>query len=203
MFNLPAWTFEFHGHRCPFMPIGYRMGVLMLNTLNVSKAQDHDYFMFAELGVGHPQTCMIDGLQASTGCTYGKLMIERQNFGKLAATLWTPKNGSVRIAIKPEFTDKLGGFEFFAFRKKGIEPSQIPEEVRAEVINVVLNATDEEMFNVTLLPELEHKKIKGSFNKMKCESCGEYVFERYLHIKDGKHICIPCSGYGSTSYSRK
>ena len=203
MFQLPEWTFEFHGHRCPFMPIGYRMGNLMLKTLGVSKEPDHAFFMFAELGVGHPQTCMMDGLQASTGCTYGKLMIERQNYGKLAATLWTPSKGSVRIAIKPEFTDYLGGFEFFVYRKKGIEPSQIPEEVRAEIINVVLNATDEEMFNVTILPGLEHKKIKGSFNKIKCESCGEYVFERYIRTKDEKHLCITCSGYENTAYSQK
>lgn len=75
MFELPEWTFEFHGHRCPFMPIGYRMGTLMLKTLGAPKAPDHDYFMYTELGVGHPQTCMMDGLQASTGCTYGKLMM--------------------------------------------------------------------------------------------------------------------------------
>ena len=197
MFSLPDWTFEFHGHRCPFMPIGYRMGSLMLKSLGVPKAQDHDYFMFAELGVGHPQTCMIDGLQASTGCTYGKLMIERQNYGKLAATLWTPANSSVRVAIRPDFTDQLGSYEFFAYRKKGIEPSQIPEPVRLEVIEKVLNATDDEMFTINLLPELRHRKVPGSFNKAKCESCGEYVFERYMRRKDGKLTCIPCSDFGA------
>ncbi len=195
MISLPEWTWEFHGHRCPFMPIGYGMGTLMLKTLGVPRAQDHEYFIASELGVGHPQTCLMDGLQAATGCTYGKLMMERVNFGKLAATLWTPQNGAVRVAIKPEFSDKLGKYEFFDYRKKGIEPSQIPEPVRNEIINVVLTASDEEMFNAKMLSEFEHKKIKGSFNKAKCESCGEYVFERYLRTKDGKHVCIPCSGY--------
>ena len=195
MATLPEWTWEFHGHRCPFMPIGYRMGELMLNTLGVAKAPDHGYFIASELGVGHPQTCLMDGIQAATGCTYGKLMMERLNFGKLAATLWTPENGAVRVAIKPEFSDRLGKYEFFAYRKKGVEPSQIPEPIRNEVINVVMNATDVEMFNVKTLSEFEHKKIKGSFNKAKCENCGEYVFERYVRIKDGKQVCIPCSGY--------
>lgn len=195
MFILPEWTWEFHGHRCPFMPIGYRMGELMLKTLGVSKAHDHEYFIASELGVGHPQTCLMDGLQTATGCTYGKLMMERLNFGKLAATLWTPGNGSIRVAIKPEFSDKLGKYEFFAYRKKGVEPSQIPEPIRDEIINVVLSATDVDMFNVKTLSDFEHKKIMGSFNKAKCESCGEYVFERYVRIKDGKQVCIPCSGY--------
>jgi len=195
MFQLPDWTFEFHGHRCPFLPIGYRMGTLMLKTLGVPRAQDHDYFMYAELGVGHPQTCMMDGLQASTGCTYGKLMIERQNYGKLAATLWTPSNGSVRVAVTPEFTDMLSKYEFFDYRKKGVEPSHIPEAVCLEVIQKVLASREEEMFCVRLLPDFQHKKIPGSFNKAKCEVCGEYVFERYLRRKDGKLVCIPCSGY--------
>ena len=196
MFTLPDWTFEFHGHSCPFMPIGYRMGTVMLKTLGVPRAQDHDYFIVAELGVGHPQTCMMDGLQASTGCTYGKLMIERQNYGKLAATLWTPTKGSVRIAIKPDFTDALGGYEFFTYRKKGVEPSQIPEPVRREIIQKVLASTEEEMFSLKLLPDFQHTKIPGSFNKAKCELCGDYIFERYLRKKDGKMTCIPCSGYG-------
>lgn len=38
MFQLPNWTFEFHGHRCPFMPIGYRMGALALQKLGVARS---------------------------------------------------------------------------------------------------------------------------------------------------------------------
>jgi len=34
----------------------------------------------------------------------------------------------------------------------------------------------------------------ATFNKVKCEACGEYVFERYLRVKDEKKVCIPCSG---------
>jgi formylmethanofuran dehydrogenase subunit E len=36
---------------------------------------------------------------------------------------------------------------------------------------------------------------KGSFNKSICSVCGEYVFERYVRLQDGKPVCIPCSGY--------
>ena len=68
--------------------------------------------------------------------------------------------------------------------------------MRLEVIEKVLNATDDGLFAVKLLPDLQHKKIPGSFNKAKCEVCGEDVFERYLRKKDGKMMCIPCSGYG-------
>ncbi len=33
----PEWAFEFHGHRCPFMPIGYRMGRLAMERLGVER----------------------------------------------------------------------------------------------------------------------------------------------------------------------
>lgn len=32
MFTIPEWAFEFHGHRCPFMPIGFRMGTLNIKS---------------------------------------------------------------------------------------------------------------------------------------------------------------------------
>ena len=46
MFQLREWTFEFHGHRCPFMPIGYRMGTVALQKLSVEKSLDHQCTYF-------------------------------------------------------------------------------------------------------------------------------------------------------------
>jgi len=69
------------------------------------------------MGVGHPQTCMIDGFVAFTGCTmgctYGKLMMERLNYGKVACLLVVPGKGAVRMYPKSEFHDALGKHEFF------------------------------------------------------------------------------------------
>ncbi len=195
MFKIPDWAFEFHGHRCPFMPIGYRMGTLAMEKLGVGKSLNHDMHVFSEMGIGHPQGCMQDGIMASTAATFGKGLIEKLYYGKVAAIFWYPGKGAVRIALKNEFADTLAPHEFFKYRKKGIEPSEIPEEVRSDIIKMVLNATNEELFNVTMLPGFEYKPVKGSFAKSKCEVCGEYIFERYLRVKDGKKVCIPCSEY--------
>ncbi len=77
MRNVPSWAFDFHGHLCPFMPIGYRMGQLAMRRLGVEREKDHGLFAFPEVGVGHPQTCMVDGIQAATGCTYGSSGLRR------------------------------------------------------------------------------------------------------------------------------
>ena len=195
----PEWAFEFHGHRCPFMPIGYRMGRLAMETLGVEREQDQGFFVFPELGEGHPQTCMMDGLQVATGATYGKVLLAKTFYGKLAATFYHPKKGAVRYALKPEFIDAMGEFEFFAYRKRGIEPSEIPAEVVNELIQWVYDQPDEVLFKVEMKPDFSYTPVKGSFNKTKCSVCGEYVFDRYVRTKDGQPVCIPCSGYNHSS----
>jgi formylmethanofuran dehydrogenase subunit E len=46
----PEWAFEFHGPECPFMPVGYRMGMLALAYLGVEREPDHGFYVFPELG---------------------------------------------------------------------------------------------------------------------------------------------------------
>jgi len=191
----PEWAFAFHGHRCPFMPIGYRMGLLALERLDIPREADHTLHVFCELGEGHPQTCLMDGIQVATGATFGKTLIEKTYWGKLAATFWYPEKTAVRYALRPEFIDGLGGFEFFAYRKRGIEPSGIPAAVTQEVIDWTLAQPDEAVYAIAERWDFTYQPPTGSFNKSICSVCGEYVFERYVRFKEGKPVCIPCSGY--------
>ena len=192
----PEWAFEFHGHRCPLFPVGYMMGKSAMAYLRVEHEKDHHFFVFSECGIGHPQTCMIDGLQVATGATYGKLLMERTNYGKLAATFYYPQKGAVRYALKSEFIDAMGKFEFFAYRKKGVEPSKVPQNASDDVIKWVYEQTEEFIFKIEPKPDFKFTPVKGSFNKVKCTICGEYVFESYLRIREGKSVCMPCSEYG-------
>ena len=144
----PEWAFEFHGHQCPFMPIGYRMGKLALEKLGIEREQDHGFFVFPELGEGHPQTCMMDGIQAATGATYGKVLMAKTFYGKLAAIFHHPKKGAIRFSLLPDFIDAMGKFEFLAYRKKGVEPSQIPPEVSEKIIRWVYEQPDDVVFKV-------------------------------------------------------
>ena len=107
------WAFEFHGHRCPFMPIGYRMGRLAMEYLGVERGKDHGFFVFPEIGEGHPQTCLVDGLQIATGATYGKVLIAKTFYGKLACTFYHPKKGTVRYSLKPDFHGRDGQVRVF------------------------------------------------------------------------------------------
>jgi formylmethanofuran dehydrogenase subunit E len=85
--------------------------------------------------------------------------------------------------------------EFFGYRKRGVEPSQIPVEVTDDLIRWVAAQPDDVVYKVEPKPDFAFTPVKGSFNKTLCSSCGEYVFDRYVRVKDGKPMCIPCSGY--------
>ena len=192
----PDWAFTFHGHRCPFMPLGYRMGMLALDTMGVAREMDHTLHVICELGEGHPQTCLMDGIQAATGATFGKTLIEKTSWGKLAATFWYPGKTAVRYSLLADFLDEFGKQEFFAYRKRGVEPSGIPPEVTQAAIDWMLALSDEGIYAVQARPDFQYQPPKGSFNKSLCSRCGEYVFERYVRHQDSKPVCIPCSGYG-------
>ncbi len=195
MITTPDWAFEFHGHRCPFMPLGYHMGITAMQKLDVAHEKDHGLFVIPELGIGHPQTCLMDGLQIATGATYGKSLMERTYWGKLAAVFYRPGKGAIRFSLRSEFLDAFDGVEFFAYRRRGIEPSQIPAEVTAQALEWIDSQTDEQIFKVETLGEYAYSPPKGSFSRVKCSRCGEYVFERYVRVVQGEPCCIPCSGY--------
>jgi len=191
----PDWAFEFHGHRCPFMPLGFRMGQAALAALGVGREQDHTLHVIAELGDGHPQTCLMDGIQIATGATFGKTLIEKTYWGKLAATFWYPGKTTVRLSLKASFLDELSKQEFFGYRKRGIEPSAIPENVTQQAVDWALGLADDDIYTMVERLDFAYTPPRGSFNRTACSACGEYVFERYLRFRDGKPVCIPCSGY--------
>ena len=61
-----------HGHKCPAMPMGLRVGAAALNALGVERAADGQLLALVELGEDHCATCFADGVQMVTGCTFGK-----------------------------------------------------------------------------------------------------------------------------------
>jgi formylmethanofuran dehydrogenase subunit E len=179
------------------MPIGYRMGRLAMERLGVEREKDYSFCVVAELGEGHPQTCMMDGIQAATGATYGKLLFSRTFWGKLAAIFAHADKGAARYALNADFMDEMGKHEFFTYRKRGIEPSQIAPEITDDLIKWIAALPDETVFKVSDadMPDCVYKPVKTSFNKTKCSRCGEYVFDRYVRMNGGEPMCIPCSGY--------
>lgn len=97
---------KFHGHLGPYLVLGILAGKLALNRLKAKK-----YFGLKVIVWGaseKPRSCLIDGLQLSTGATYGKGNIEKKQAGKIKILFHCPdKNKRLKVFLKEEVNKKL------------------------------------------------------------------------------------------------
>ncbi len=82
----------FHGHLGPYAMIGLRMG---LKAVSLLSAQRHFGIEIAvECADCPPQSCIVDGLQVSTGATYGKRNIVLVKSSQIKVSASNKKDGS-------------------------------------------------------------------------------------------------------------
>lgn len=93
-----------HGHRGPFLACGIRMGLLALRLLGSSGYSGIE--AVAETGSTPPVSCLVDGLQISTGCTMGKGNLRVVDGGRPAARFTAGKK-SVKIALRDKVTREI------------------------------------------------------------------------------------------------
>jgi len=185
---------KFHGHKCPAMPLGLRVGAAAMNKLGIERAKDGQILAIVDLGEDHCATCYADGLQVILGTTFGKGNIRKTHKGKWAVTVVDKKTGkAVRITPKAEamIANKQTPF-FKEYREKGIPASQVPEEVAEPLVQKVMGAPEESILKISDIFDYKLGEEKHSFDSFVCEECGEMVVEKYGRIKGDKHVCLDC-----------
>jgi formylmethanofuran dehydrogenase subunit E len=191
--EIPEWAFEFHGHKCPAMPIGYRAGLTAMAKLGVEKASNKELYLLCENGPAHAAACFLDGVMCSTGCTYGKGIAEKLNYGKNAITLVDLKTKrAVRVSMKPSFFEKALNSEFVQLRKQNVHPKDIKAEVLTPLIENITKMDETMMFSVGDIFEMDIQLQKGTFEWHNCSVCHEVVFDNVSETIDGKVMCKPC-----------
>jgi len=189
---------KLHGHKCPAMPMGLRAGAAAMNKLGVERTGDSEWLALVELGENHCATCFADGVQAITGCTFGKGNIQKTNKGKWGLTLINKKaKKAVRVYPKAEVMAKNKESEFFKnYRMKGVPPTQVPDAVVMPLLEGVMNAPEKTLLNVSEVFDYNYQEPAHSFDSFVCEKCGEMTVIQYGRIsKDGKKVCKDCAGY--------
>jgi len=186
---------KFHGHKCPAMPNGLRVGAAALNKLGVERTGDSNIHVILELGDKHCATCFADGVQVITGCTLGKGNIEKTHKGKWGITLIDKAtNRAVRVTPRAEAMMANKKTEFFTkYRMLGVAPTKVPDEAVQPLVEMVMAAPEEKMMIVSDVFTYEWPKEKHSFDGFVCEECGEMVVEEYGRIKGDKKVCIDCA----------
>lgn len=129
-----------HGHRCPAMPMGLRVGAAAMNALAVERSTDGQLLALVEIGENHCATCFADGIQMITGFTLGKGNIKKLHYGKWGLTLIdVASQRAVRVTPRAQvmLANKQSAF-FRDYREKGIPASQVPLEVVAPLVERVM-----------------------------------------------------------------
>jgi formylmethanofuran dehydrogenase subunit E len=193
---VPDWLVEFHGHLCPFLVVGWRMGQEALQHLGAEREKDQGLWLFTELGSDRlrAQSCYEDGLQAATGCTAGKGTLRRLDFGKVAAVLARPSGPALRIALRPEICDALAGASYAAERMQGTPASRVSAAAIADAVDRIARLDPHELFSFEQIDVVSFRPVPGEMARARCESCGEYVFRDEAVERDGKTVCRPCAG---------
>lgn len=65
---------RFHGHNGPFLAMGYRIGQFANRRLMPKKIMDMSCVVKSPMR--RPFTCVVDGIQCATNCTFGKGNVE-------------------------------------------------------------------------------------------------------------------------------
>lgn len=123
---------EFHGHRGPFLILGLRIGLTALRLLDAEGWFDLKCRVRLPLKV--PETCLLDGVQFSTGCTLGKRNIEIEEGEEIEAFFEKRDGGRLHIKVRPEAVRRI---------KEALSRGM---EGMMEEAEHLLKASDEELF---------------------------------------------------------
>jgi len=187
---------KFHGHKCYASVAGVRAGLAALRTLGVRRSGGTQLYGIAELGEDHGGMCFGDGLQYTTGCTFGKGNIRKEPYGKLAFTLIDKASGrAVRVSYKPNLQKQISESAFMRKRGLGVMPDDIPEAEQMELVDLVWNAPEEDVVAIGPVFQYKAEWFPEVMGFIPCASCGELVAKAYVRLVGEKQVCIPCSGY--------
>lgn len=122
---------EFHGHLGPFVVVGYRMGEVANRLLG---ADAFAKTAVALTGGKPPRSCVIDGIQLSSGCTIGKGTIGLIDQGEIASIFLSRKDRSrVKVSLR---------------REKLEEISSVQREAMEELARKLYSLDDDELFEI-------------------------------------------------------
>ena len=163
--NLWEKAVGFHGHECPGLAIGVRAAVIAMDMLKTGASEDEELVCVTE-----NDACGADGVQALTGCTFGKGNLIYRGTGKQAFSFFDRRSGKkVRLMLK-SFSGEMS---------------------RAERMAFILNAPADKVFSIGE-PAFSLPEPARHFTTVACQICGEGAPEHKIRLQDGKSVCLDC-----------
>ena len=173
-----------HGHLCPGMVLGVRMGILGLAMLGYDAPLDDrsikNVVVFVEI-----DRCAADALATVTGVKLGRRSLKFLDYGLMAATfLHLPDNRAIRISVGEGCREKASAMYPDV-------PDKYAREVRAYQELAASDLFQVEEVHVDLDPmDMPGHGPPKAF----CEDCGA-VIRHGRHVElNGRKVCQVCAG---------
>ena len=122
---------QFHGHLGPYAVIGYRMGLIANEKLG------KDPFCKKAIiytGTTPPLSCIVDGIQMSSGCTLGKGNLTVQSDHVPKALFSTDEGKCLEIILKEAIQEEID--------------TKVNDENIIEYSEKMFDKSDEELFEI-------------------------------------------------------
>ena len=194
--KLLRMTAQLHGHFCPFVAIGVKAAVRAVKELGICSTGMEEVVAIVEVN-----NCFSDGVQFVTGCSFGNNALIYRDYGKTAFTLAKRSGEAVRVSVKidgqsleEQEPETMELFQKVVVRREGTEADRGRlRELWKQLSFKMLDIPDDELFSVRRLttPLPAYARM---FANVRCSVCGENTMEPRARMKDGKPVCIPCSG---------
>lgn len=194
-------TGELHGHYCSYSALGVKAGYRAVKNLNVVGVKGMEHV----LAIVETNNCFSDGVQVVTGCSFGNNALIYRDYGKTAVTILKRDGRGIRIAVRPDADELLKERypevkrlfrKVVAERRGNKEDEKRLMELNKQASFDLLSMPDEKLFTI----ERVVMKVPAEYSRMlksvRCSKCGENVMKTRVETKNGKPLCIPCSGRG-------
>lgn len=189
---------ELHGHFCPFLALGVLAGQYAVFRLG-SVAPD----MEEMVAIVETNSCFSDGIQYSTGCTFGNNALIYRDYGKTAATVAFRNGPGVRLylsqenLIEEEYPEARELFDKVIKERDGTEEEERRMKKRWREIGFdLVDRGPEELFEIEEIESPEIPDYAPIYDDGYCENCGEKFMAPKGVENDGKTLCRECAGEG-------
>ncbi len=190
---------ELHGHFCPFVALGVKASVIAVKRMKAfTEGIDEDILAIVETN-----NCFSDGVQMTTGCTFGNNALIFKDVGKTAMTLALRGGRGVRVAVKAEYPKKMSDvipgaremFDRFILRRETGTPEEMKQfkETWEALSFKQLEIPIEDQFTVQEVSVALPGRAP-IFPSVVCSECGDSFMEPRGRLRNGNPICLPCSG---------
>ena len=189
-----------HGHYCPGLALGVRAGAEMVRRLRAEHEGMEDVLAIVETN-----NCFSDGIQFTTGCTFGNNSLIFRDFGKTAVTLTRRDGNAIRACVKPNASDTWRNEfpEYSELFQKVIAERKDDQEHRAALKRLSKQASFhmmrvgfEELFDIQSM-KIEVPDYAQVYSSSICTQCHESIMATREVDRNGRKYCISCarSGY--------